>query len=163
MKLYFFDFDRTLCIHKYKEKRTGVSSYYDECRRCLDYGDEFMKEYGGDVPSKAMQWYVKKVLYGPNANAQGFILTNEIFNLRDNYKKAFASTYYGLANYLSVDSPAHKIEMMKAVADSMGVDWSDCQLVDDDLHTIYAANKEGMDGKHVSEVYAEYESVLSSE
>lgn len=154
-KLAFFDFDRTLVAHRYpREAIVEREAYYNECVRALTVLTE---DHACDRPLPCMQWYAKKLAdegYGL------YVLTHEIFNLRDNLKKDQLSTFYPdtKMTYLSVDTPEHKIDMMKAVAYVEGCQLSDIIFVDDMLSTVNMAIREGIDGRHLSDIVVLYES-----
>lgn len=160
MKLYFLDFDRTLCVHDYVKKAAGPSTYFEECLTVLNK-ERFQAEYGRDVAPGYMKWYVRQLL--ADKDNQCFVLTHEIFNLRDGYKKDFAERNYGLdrRNYLSVNSPDHKVPMMLAMAESMGLNPDDCYLIDDSVNTLYEAEREEINGIHISNVMVMYERHLA--
>ena len=162
MKLYFLDFDRTLCAHEYVKKAAGPSTYFEECLTVLNK-EKFQLEYGGDVAPEYMKWYVKQLL--ADKDNQCFVLTHEIFNLRDGYKKDFAEKNYGLdrRNYLSVNSADHKVPMMLAMAESMGLNPYDCYLIDDSVSTLYEAEREEINGSHISNVMVMYEKHLAGQ
>lgn len=154
--IYFFDFDRTLCVHNYDGKAKGPSTYYNECMNVLD-PKLFDREYGGDVAPEYMKWYVGRVR--ANDCNLVYVLTHEIFNLRDEYKKRFALENYGIRpdHYLSVNSADHKVPMMQAIAGMFEAEPEDCILVDDSVNTLYEAEQVGIRGMHISNVMVEYE------
>lgn len=159
-KLAFFDFDHTLVVHDYSKeyKGPGSQSYFHDCLYMLS---SLEKEHANDRPLPCMQWYANKLFedgYGI------YVLTHEIFNLRDALKQKQIKTFYPNVpmTYLTVDTPMHKIDMMRAVAVSEGCQLSDILFVDDAMSTIYAAKEAGIDAKHLSEIVVMYENSRAS-
>lgn len=153
-KLAFFDFDRTLVAHQYpREAIQERESYYNECVRALTVLSE---DHAADRPLPCMQWYTKK-LYDEGYGL--YVLTHEIFNLRDELKKEELAAFYPdvKMTYLSVDLPEHKIDMMRAVACVEGCPLSDIIFVDDMLSTVNMAIRAGINGKHLSDIVVLYE------
>ncbi len=157
-KLAFFDFDRTLVKHTYSldfiRAKEGEDGYLMECVYMLSAMEE---EYANDRPLPCMQWYVKKLFeegYGL------YCLTHEIFNLRNRFKKSQLDLFYPDTpmTYLTTDTPEHKIDMIKAVAMAEACSLSDIIFVDDLMPTVYLAQKEGIDAKHLSDIVEMYES-----
>ena len=154
-KLAFFDFDRTLVAHKYSQEALRErESYYFECLRALTVLED---DHAHDRPLPCMQWYTKKL------SDEGYgliVLTHEVFNLRDQLKKDQLARFYPEVKmtYMTVDSPEHKIDMMMAIAPSENCPLSDIIFVDDMLSTVNAAIREGINGKHLSDIVVMYES-----
>lgn len=154
-KLAFFDFDRTLVAHRYSREYMDARNegYFKECVYALMALDE---EHKNDRPLPCMQWYVKK-LYDEGYGL--YVLTHEIFNLRDQLKKSQLEQFYaGIPmTYFTVDAPEHKIDMMRAVAAAEKCDLSDVIFVDDMLSTVNMALNAGIDAKHLSDIVVLYE------
>lgn len=157
-KLAFFDFDRTLVAHQYsQESLRERQSYYFECLRALTVLED---DHAHDRPLPCMQWYTKKL------SDEGYgliVLTHEVFNLRDQLKKDQLARFYPdvKMTYLTVDSPEHKIDMMMAIAASEKCPLSDIIFVDDRISIVNAAIREGINGKHLSDIAVLYESELA--
>ena len=157
-KLAFFDFDRTLVAHAYPPEFLTVQqdSYFMECV----WGLTALKEkHANDRPLPCMQWYAKKLFdegYGL------YCLTHEIFNLRDALKQEQLRTFYPdvRMTYLTVDSPDHKTDMMRAVAAVENCHLSDVIFVDDRMETVYQAQAAGIDARHLSDIVVLYESEM---
>lgn len=152
-KLAFFDFDRTLVTHTYSKDYVKVQNYFMECVYCLT---SLVEEHAKDMPLPCMQWYTKKLFddgYGL------YVLTHEIFNLRDQLKKEQLKLFYPDTpmTYLTVDTPAHKIDMITAIAMTERCDLSDIIFVDDMMSTVQMAQAAGIDAKHLSDIAALYE------
>ena len=154
-RLAFFDFDRTLVAHQYSEEYTKAQAdgYLMECVFSLT---SLAVEHADDRPLPCMQWYVKKLAqegYGL------FCLTHEVFNLRDRLKQKQLARFYPDVpmTYLTVDTPEHKIDMMKAVAMTECCAFSDVIFVDDRMETVQMAKVAGMDAKHLSDIVVLYE------
>lgn len=154
MKVVVFDFDRTLCVHNYVRKNNGDFTYAQECEYALD-NRRFMEEHGGDRPLACMQWYVKEKLSQPGTMI--YCVSQEIFSLRDEYKKSFLARHYGGMIYMTVDKPEHKIDLVLELAKRDGAQPCDCELIDDSLKTVYAANQAGINGRHISDIMYAYE------
>lgn len=154
MNIVIFDFDRTLCVHNYVRKNSGDFTYEQECRYCLNT-DMFMEEHANDRPLACMQWYVREKLMQPDTML--YCVSAEMFSLRDNYKKWFLARHYGGMIYMTVDKPEHKIDLIRALAEENRVQLCDCELVDDSLSTVYAANRAGITGRHISDIMYDYE------
>lgn len=154
MKLYFFDFGGTLCAHDYVRKADGDLSYEDECLCSLSQ-EAFREEHKGDAPLGCMLWYVREKLR--ERNAMCFVLSVEKSNLNDAYNQDFVRRNYGGMGYLMVNEPLYKIDMIKAVARLHDVGLELCELVDDDMDVVYAANRAGITGKHLSNIVREHD------
>ena len=157
-KLAFIDFDRTMVAHTYSADyvKAEENNYFMECVYNLTVQEE---EHANDRPLPCMQWYVKKLFdegYGI------YCLTHEIFNLRDQMKQEELKAFYPdiPMTYLTVDTPEHKIDMMKAVAMVECCDLSDVIFVDDLMSTVYQALLAGIDAKHLSDIVVMYEMQL---
>lgn len=157
-KLAFFDFDRTLVSHNHSLEfmRDRDGDYFMECLHMLT---NLRGEHANDRPLPCMQWYAKKLFdegYGL------YVLTHEIFNLRHEIKKEELARFYPNTpmTYLSVDSPAHKIDMMRAVAAVEMCPLSDVIFVDDMMSTVSQALRVGIDAKHISDIVVMYESQM---
>lgn len=156
-KLAFFDFDRTLVAHTYSpEFITHRDNYFMECLHMLT---NLEAEYANDRPLPCMQWYAKK-LFGEGYGL--YVLTHEMSNLRNDLKiKELAQFYPDIPmTYLTVDSPDHKIDMMRAVAYAEGCNLSDVIFVDDLMETVSKAIRAGINGKHLSDIAVLYESQI---
>lgn len=155
-KLAFFDFDRTLVMHSYSMDyvKARTESYLMECVYNLTAAEE---EYANDRPLPCMQWYAAK-LYEEGYGL--YCLTHEIFNLRDKLKQEQLRKFYPNTpmTYLTVDKPEHKIDMMKAIAMTECCNLEDVIFVDDLMSTVNQAILAGIDGKHLSNIVAMYES-----
>lgn len=147
----FFDYDRCLYVHDYPAAGEPHASYYDECIRMLMHQDEIHKR---DKPLNSMKWAIHNM---QDNGAVCYVLTHEIFNLRDERKRQSAMRDYGIEHYLAVDTPDHKIDMMLAVAKMHNVSPGECLFVDDKISMIYKACASGICGKHVSNIYSLYE------
>lgn len=149
----FLDYDRTLFSHSYIAKASGDVGYetdaYIELSRLWRE-----REHAGDKPLRCMQWYVESQRAD---GARLFVLTHEIFNLRDECKKRMAIRHYGIYEYLAVDTPDHKIDMIRAVCKANDVEVSNAVLVDDMLSTVYAAERAGISGLHLSDVVVAFD------
>lgn len=156
-RIGFMDYDRTLYPHSYPTAGNTHKSYMDECYDMLVKQKEIL---GNDKPLKCMQWAVSNM---QEAGAVVYVLTHEIFNLRDEHKKNTALRDYGISKYLSVDSPEHKVDMMLAVAKVHNVNPRDCLFIDDKMSTVYRACEAGIAGMHVSSIYQMYEEYLLSQ
>lgn len=158
VELAFYDFDRTLCVHAYPSNNLN-EPHPDYRRECyIQYKEQtlFQQE---DMPLEYMKWfinYIRKV----SPLVKEFVLTHEIFSLRDNYKMDFAWKHYSLNRYISTDSGKHKIDMMCAIADAEEFDRQDILFVDDKMDTIYAACEAGIRGLHISNVICMWEKHL---
>lgn len=153
IKLAFIDYDRTLYSHMYPACGEKHDTYYEECVRNLVYASQYNR-FIGSKPLKCMQWFVS---YLRDRGVEEYILTHEIFNLRDEWKKTTALNDYGISKYLTVNSPEHKIDMIKAVADTNGVNYRDCLFVDDKMEIVYLACEAGIFGLHTSNIVQLYE------
>lgn len=154
-KLAFFDFDETMMCHTHSHDyyRDIQGNYFKECLYMLTAMDQ---EHEGDRPLPCMKWYVNKLFedgYGI------YVLTHEIFNLRDKLKQDQLKHFYPNVpmTYLTVDTPEHKIDMIRAVAVSEGCELSDILFVDDNMKIIRMATAAGIDARHLSYVVALYE------
>ena len=153
--LRFFDFDYTLCVHTMivKEYMAGAD-YFKECLTELTKQKDL---YRGSRPLACMQWYARK------CHEQGdklFCITHEIFNLRDKFKQDFIKQYYPPMQYLTVDTPEHKIDMIRAIAEKENVRLTKCELVDDKIVTLNLAIASGIRGTHVTEIVQQYQDSL---
>lgn len=153
-RLAFFDYDRTLFAHQHPFAGEPITTYEEECYNEL-INQEKLYERDQDVP--AMKWAID-LLHGYGAVT--YVLTHEIFNLRDDIKSTRAMEVYGIRNYLTTDSAAHKIDMIKAVAKRHGVKLSECLFVDDKMDIILLACENGISGVHTSNICATYEKSL---
>lgn len=63
--------------------------------------------------------------------------------------------------YLTVDSPDHKTDMIRAVAAVENCHLSDVIFVDDRMETVYQAQAAGIDARHLSDIVVLYESEMS--
>lgn len=120
------------------------------------------EEHAKDIPLPCMQWYVRKLFddgYGL------YVLTHEVFNLRDQLKKEQMKLFYPDTpmTYLTVDKPEHKIDMIMAIAMVEGCDLSDVIFVDDKMETVQMAQAAGIDAKHLSDIVALYERRVTSQ
>ena len=151
--LVFFDFDRTLCVHDYPMQYQGSEDYEDECYSMLNILDVLHEK---DRPLKCMQWIARKLR---DNGAKLFCLTHEIFNLRNGYKIEFLNKNYADTpmKLIAVDSPSHKIDMIKAIARSYNIPLSKCMIIDDRMPTIIEANAAGIQAYHISNVMLWYE------
>ena len=157
-KLAFFDFDRTLVAHAHSPEfmRDRGGNYFMECLHMLT---NLEAEHAKDQPLPCMQWYAKKLFsegYGL------YVLTHELFNLRNDLKMRELARFYPDTpmTYLTVDSPEHKIDMMRAVAYAEGCNLSDVIFVDDQMGIVSKAIRAGIDGKHLSDIAVLYESQI---
>lgn len=155
-KLAFFDFDRTLVAHSYSREYMAArqDGYLMECYWALTMLKE---EHTKDRALPCMQWYTKKLFdegYGL------YCLTHEIFNLHGDLKQEQLKTFYpGLPmTYLEVNSPEHKVDMIKAVALVEDCPLSDIIFVDDLQSTVALALDAGIDAHHLSDIVVMYES-----
>lgn len=154
-KLAFFDFDRTLVAHSYSKEYMAArqEGYLMECFWALT---ALREEHAKDRALPCMQWYVKKLQeegYGL------YCLTHEIFSLHSDLKKEQLKLFYPDTpmTYLEVDTPEHKIEMMKAIAMIECCDLSDIIFVDDLQKTVTRALAAGIDAHHLSDIVVMYE------
>lgn len=156
-KLAFFDFDLTLVAHNHSSEYVNArENYLMDCIYMLTAIEE---EHAKDRPLPCMQWYVKKLFdegYGL------YCLTHEIFNLRDQLKKDQLEIFYPDTpmTYLTVDTPEHKIDMIKAIAMTECCDLKDVIFVDDRTATVNLAIMAGIDAKHLSDIVLMYESYI---
>lgn len=156
--LRFFDFDRTLCMHSYPDNYARVrGDYYMDALYELQRQVELHKF---DKPLPCMQWYAKK------CHEKGdtlFCLTHEIFNLRDEYKQEFLKEHYADTpmKYITVDSPEHKIDMIRALAEVHKVSLFNCELIEDNMCTVNLAIQNGITGTHISNIVTMYENMLA--
>lgn len=88
-----------------------------------------------------------------------YVLTHEVFNLRDKIKSESVKRDYGIDKYLTVDKAEHKIDMMKAVARAHGVPLNKVLFVDDKQNLIYDACAAGICGMHISNIVQLYEDI----
>jgi phosphoglycolate phosphatase-like HAD superfamily hydrolase len=160
-RIAFFGFDRTLVSHRYSKEYTEDRSkgiFFDYLYELTALKDE----HACDRPLPCMQWYAKKLQdegYGL------YCLTHATSNLVDLLKQEQLTEFYSETPmaYLTVDKPAHKIDMMRAVAAAEGCDLSDVLFVDDRMETVYDALRAGIDARHLSDVVADYETKDASE
>lgn len=110
--------------------------------------------HSGDKPLECMKWAIQHL---KKHDAVLYVITHEIFNLRSEMKSITAKEVFGIENYLEVDSPEHKMDMIKAVAKFHGVPLRSCLFVDDMMSTVYAAATEGIYVVHTSDITAAYE------
>lgn len=139
-RLAFLDYDRTLFTHSYPVPGEKHLTYQEECF------EEFVNQarrHSGDKPVKCMQDAVRIM---QESGCICYVLTHEIFSLRDDMKKDMAKKYYNIDKYLSVDSADHKIDMMLAVAAAHNVNPRDCLFVDDRMDIVYKACAAGFVG-----------------
>lgn len=159
VQLAFFDYDRTLYAHAYPRTGDPEDTYYDECIRMLS--DKSMKErFAGDKPIKSTKWLVNLL---QENKVPVYTLTHEIFNLRDVWKSFTAQRDFGIKHYLTVDSPEHKIDMIRAVAKIHNVPLRYCLFVDDKMDIIHLACAVGIYGLHTSNVAQMYEEIFSED
>ena len=155
-KLAFFDFDRTLVAHDYSRGFMSAreEGYFMECVWALT---ALTEEHAKDKPLPCMQWYAKK-LYAEGYGL--YCLTHEIFNLHDDLKKKQLALFYPDTpmTYLTVDSPEHKISMIRAIAMVEDCVLNDVIFVDDLIGTVNQALIAGIDAKHLSNIVTMYES-----
>lgn len=158
-KLAFFDYDRTLITHAYPVAGRRTLTYEEECYIYLS--DSAIKErHSGDKPLECMKWAIQHL---KKHDAVLFVLTHEIFNLRSEMKSITAREVFGIENYIEVDSPEHKVDMIKAIAKFHGVSLRSCLFVDDKMSTVYAAATEGIYAVHTSDITAAYEEYILGE
>lgn len=158
-KLAFFDYDRTLVAHAYPVAGRRALTYEEECYIYLS--DSAIKErHFWDKPLECMKWAIQHL---KEHDAVLYVLTHEIFNLRSEMKSITAREVFGIENYIEVDSPEHKVDMIKAVAKFHGVPLRNCLFVDDMMSTVYAAATEGIYAVHTSDITAAYEEYVLSE
>lgn len=154
-KLAFFDFDRTLVAHEYPAVYTkdSLNDYFMECLYTLTSLKDI---HVHDRPLPCMQWYTKK-LYDEGYGL--YCLTHEMFNLRDALKQEQLKLYYPDTpmTYLTVNTPEHKIDMIRAVAAAECCELSDIIFVDDLTPTVNLAEAAGIDAKHLSDIVVMYE------
>lgn len=157
-RLAFFDYDWTLVTHNYSKDyfKAFADGYFRDCYYMLTALEE---EHKGDKPLPCMQWYVKKLF---DEGCEIYVLTHERFNLRDELKKAMLKKFYPDVpmGYLTVDSPDHKIDMMRAVAMTEGYEMSDVIFVDDRMETVNMAKGAGIDAKYLADVVVMYENSM---
>lgn len=153
-RIALFDYDRTLYPHAYPMTGESELSYEDECFLML-MGQK--KRYETDKPLECMKWACNILREN---GAVLYVLTHEIFNLRDAHKRETALVDYGIENYLTVNTPEHKIDMIRAVAKMHNVRLDQCLFVDDQIKLIYEACKAGICGKHISNIYQLYEGYI---
>lgn len=149
--LYFFDFDRTLCAHGYPVTGEPVMSYYEECLTMFTREKELFSK---DKPLKCMKWFIDTQT---TEDDELFCITHEIFNLRDEYKKSFLKKHYREMTYFTVDTAEHKIDLILALCKARNIPPSEVYLIDDKMSTIHLACQAGINGIHVSNIYALYE------
>lgn len=154
-KLAFFDYDRTLVAHTHSREFMAArkDDYMMECLYMLTALEE---EHASDRPLPCMQWFLKKL----HEDGYGiYVLTHEPFNLRNNLKQRQLEEFFpGIPiAYLTVDSPEHKVDMMRAVAVAECCSLSDIIFVDDQMATVSAAVRAGIDGRHLSDIVVLYE------
>lgn len=159
IKLAFYDFDRTLCVHTYPSDDLGKAHFDYEQECYLQYHMQ-KQVLQGDMPVEYMRWFVNHVSESTSGSVKQFVLTHEIFSLRDDYKKGFAKRHYGIDGYISTNSSEHKIEMMRAIAKSENVSLNDVLFVDDKMEIIYNACENGILALHISNVIGMYEKHL---
>lgn len=152
IRLAFFDFDRTLFSHSNECTIQLDASYETQCYLELTQQAELHKD---DKPIPAMQWLVSECR---SHGMELFILTHEIFSLRDAIKKNMALRHYGITNYLTVNKAARKIDMISAVARSRGLRPEQCLFVDDKMDLIRLALGAGINAVHISNIQQQYES-----
>lgn len=153
-KLWFYDFDRTLCSHAFPTPGEQLTEK-DKFVYWLTNPKILTAE---DKPLKAAQWHVD------NRSKEDalFCLTHQTSNLRDEYVHNFLCTHYNnRLRLLTVASPELKITMIKAMAHVHLVQLSDCYLIEDRMNTVYMACEAGINGVHISSIYTEYEACLS--
>lgn len=159
--LVFYDYDRTLVVHYYPMDYQKSSNIYIEDALSILDKNKCTQIYSKDKPLKCMQWHVNK------HREQGdklFVLTHERFNLRSKMKKAHISEWYGNdLEYLEVDTPEHKIDMIIAIAEHLNIDRSQCLIVDDRVDTLKLAAKSGIQAVHISNVMHEFEEFIEQE
>lgn len=151
INIAFFDFDRTLFSHGYPSVREGHPSYLEECSIELEHQEE---RHAGDRSIAAMKWLVATL---QSQDIETYVITHEIFNLRDKYKQDMAFKHYGITNYITVNSPEHKIDMMRAVLESKTTYPGMCLFVDDKMDLVYKSCEAGIRGLHISNIQALYD------
>lgn len=155
VQLAFLDYDRTLYSHGYPYPGDECLDYYTECLQCLT-NKGLAEKYRNSKPLPCMKWLVAML---QKNEVPIYTLTHEIFSLRDDWKKETAKLDYGITRYISVDSPDHKVDMIRAISDVYGVKLRNCLFVDDRMHTIRLACEAGIFGLHVSNIAQMYESI----
>lgn len=154
-RLAFFDFDRTLVAHRYSKE------YNEDRMKGMFFDYLYMltaleEEHKADRPLPCMQWYAKKL---QDAGYGLYCLTHETSNLRDKLKQRQLAEFYleTPMAYLTVDTPEHKIDMIRAVAAAEGCELSDVVFVDDRMDTVNMALEAGIKAMHLSDVVLLYE------
>lgn len=153
IKVAFFDYDRTLFIHEYPAAGQAHPTYEEEC--FIELTNQAAR-HKGDKPVKCMQWFVKLL---QDNGCVCYVLTHEIFNLRNKLKSEEALRHYSIDKLITVDSSAHKIDMMRAVAKMHNINPRDCLLVDDKMQTVYDAASAGFTAIPCMNVAQLYESI----
>lgn len=159
IKLALFDYDFTLFTH-------NLPDYYG--RKELSYTDEafLIMTKSDDIfectePVPCMQWYVDKMR---KEGYKLFVLTHEIFNLRDSIKKDFVKKYYGDdLEYLTVDTPAHKVDMIRALVKRYSLEdkiIDDVVFVDDKDSTVFKVRQAGYSAYMLADIAVMYESAV---
>lgn len=152
-KLWFYDFDRTLCAHDYP--KVGVK-WTDMSLLLCQYRDSDILT-NGDRPIRAMQWHVS--MRSPEDKL--FCLTHQLSNLREAYIKDFLNKHYnGSLEYIEVATPELKIVAIEAIAEALSVSLGNCYLIEDRMDTVHMACDAGINGIHISNIYVEYENYL---
>lgn len=107
-----------------------------------------------------MKWAIQHL---KKHDAVLYVLTYEIFSLRSEMKSITAKEVFGIENYIEVDSPEHKVDMIKAITKFHGVPLRSCLFIDDMMSTVYAASTEGIYVVHTSDITAAHEEYVLSE
>lgn len=155
VQLGFFDFDRTLYAYPFPYVGEVHGNYYDQCMMNLTKKAQ-EDRVGKGKPVACMKWLSGLL---KDNQVPMYVLTHEIFNLRDEWKASVSKKEFGIENYLTVDSPEHKVDMIKAVATVHNVPLKNCLFVDDKMDTIYLACREGIFGLHSSNIAQLYEDI----
>ena len=156
LKLWFYDYDRTLCVHDYPKPGKQLSEFENICTH-ISCPEAFTK---GDRPSFAMKWHMNKT----DKEDKIFCLTHQLDNLRRDFIEKFLTYHYDREiKYLATATPELKIDMILAWANHYSVSALDCYLIDDRMDTVYNACEAGINGIHVSTVFADYERYLSTD
>ena len=153
IKVAFFDYDDTLCVHRHISVNRPEKSTWDKAI-LLDVADWYSHpEYC--VPQPAIQEFVTKLKgHGVKCHCLTWSNTNQLERARrkfldENYNEAFDKIYI-------VGSREYKIDILENYVGLLHFKRDEILLVEDHPDTIYEARSKGFNALTVSEIVVEW-------
>lgn len=153
IKAAFFDMDGTLSVPVYP-----VNGKFQPCMTDKQWHDfnelHNVNSYNWCKPILSVKRYAEKL---KKEGAVLFVLTGVHTDYEVMGKKKFTEDFYkGLfTDLIPVSSDSEKIPCMKAYCEKQGLDYSECELIEDTFKNVIEAICEGFSAKHVTNVIDE--------